>query len=252
MVINTYNAERFLREVIESARRFDEIVVCDMESTDSTRDIARGMGCRVVSFEKAGHKSAEPARQFAIQSAAHEWVLVIDADEIATPELSRHLYKVAGEADPPAGLWIPRRNRFMDVPEKGRPRDWQLRFFKRDSAFWPPYVHTMPQVDGRVERIPNTLPGVEIEHLAPNTVAEMVEKANRYTDAEMEKRAGKRYGWGALIARPALRFAKAYFLGGKIRYGARGFIDSCLTAYYQFIMVAKVIERRRAGGGADS
>lgn len=36
VVINTYNAERHLREVLETVKHFDEIVVCDMESTDQT------------------------------------------------------------------------------------------------------------------------------------------------------------------------------------------------------------------------
>ena len=41
VVINTYNAEEHLRTVLESAKDFDEIVICDMESTDSTLAIAR-------------------------------------------------------------------------------------------------------------------------------------------------------------------------------------------------------------------
>ena len=41
VVINTYNAERLLKRVLESVKDFDEIVVCDMESTDATVEIAR-------------------------------------------------------------------------------------------------------------------------------------------------------------------------------------------------------------------
>ena len=40
VVINTYNARRHLAQVLESVKDFDEIVVCDMESTDDTREIA--------------------------------------------------------------------------------------------------------------------------------------------------------------------------------------------------------------------
>ena len=53
-------------------KQFDEVVVCDMESTDRTVAIAEENGCRVVTFPKANHKSAEPARTFAIQSASLE------------------------------------------------------------------------------------------------------------------------------------------------------------------------------------
>ena len=36
VVINTFNAEKHLRRVLEAVKEFDEILVCDMESTDET------------------------------------------------------------------------------------------------------------------------------------------------------------------------------------------------------------------------
>ena len=36
VVINTYNAEQHLERVLESVKGFDEVLVCDMESTDAT------------------------------------------------------------------------------------------------------------------------------------------------------------------------------------------------------------------------
>ena len=63
VVVNTYNAERHLQRVIEALKGFDEILVCDMESTDRTVEIARNNGCRVVTFPKAGHSIVEPARE---------------------------------------------------------------------------------------------------------------------------------------------------------------------------------------------
>ena len=48
VVINTYNASKYLAKVLETAKSFNEIVVCDMESTDDTIDIAREHGCKIV------------------------------------------------------------------------------------------------------------------------------------------------------------------------------------------------------------
>ena len=93
VVINTYNAEKFLKRVLDSVKDFDEIVVCDMESTDKTVAIAKEYGCKVVVFPKGDCVSAEPARTFAIQSATMKWVLVLDADELVTPELKEYLYE---------------------------------------------------------------------------------------------------------------------------------------------------------------
>ena len=64
VVINTYNAERQLAEVLESVKNFDEVLICDMESTDSTLEIAARFGCHVVTFPKGDCVSAEPARTF--------------------------------------------------------------------------------------------------------------------------------------------------------------------------------------------
>ena len=41
VIINTYNAEQHLRKVLDSVKDFDEVVVCDMESTDHTLEIAK-------------------------------------------------------------------------------------------------------------------------------------------------------------------------------------------------------------------
>ena len=48
VVINTFNSERFLDECLRSVRSFDEIVLCDMHSTDRTIAIAESYGCRIV------------------------------------------------------------------------------------------------------------------------------------------------------------------------------------------------------------
>ena len=93
VVINTYNAELHLEKVLDAVKDFDEIVVCDMESTDSTLAIAKKHGCRITTFPKGNITIVEPARNFAIQQATHEWVLVVDADEVITPQLREYLYK---------------------------------------------------------------------------------------------------------------------------------------------------------------
>ena len=82
VVINTYNAEQHLAAVLESVKDFDEVLICDMESTDTTLDIARQYGCRIITFERKQYNIVEPAREYAIHEAKHEWVLVVDAISI--------------------------------------------------------------------------------------------------------------------------------------------------------------------------
>lgn len=243
VVINTRNAEQHLQRVLDAVKGFDEILICDMESTDSTLQIACDNGCRVITFPKADHKSAEPARTFAIQSASYPWVLVVDADEIVTKELHDYLYQRIEEPDCPAGFYIPRLNRFMLSYTKSIAYDHQLRFFKREGTVWPPYVHTFPTVHGQTEKIPHSVKNACFVHLADETISDLVRKTNSYTDGELLKRSTKRYGLGTLLWRPFWRFFRNYVLKFGFRDGLPGFIRAGMDAFYQFVLVAKIIEK---------
>lgn len=243
VVINTYNAREHLREVLDALTGFDEIVVCDMESTDDTPDIAREYGCRLTTFKRGSNNIVEPARDYAIHQTRYPWVLVVDADEVVTPQLESTLRSIA--ANPPAGVggWlIARQNRFMGSPELHASPDYQLRFFRGATTRWPSTIHSRPEVDGTVSRIPPAK-GMFI-HLDDKTIAELAEKINRYTDREAEKKMNRKYGASAVLIRPLWAFVRSYFLRGGMRNGLRGLINSELTAFYQFLVVAKVIEKR--------
>ena len=55
VVINTCNEAHHLRECVESLRGFaDEIVVCDMESTDGSAELAKELGCKVITHKRRG------------------------------------------------------------------------------------------------------------------------------------------------------------------------------------------------------
>ena len=243
VVINTYNAQEHLAKVLESVKDFDEVVVCDMESTDDTVKIAEGYGCRVVTFPKNGHTCCEPARTFAIQAARNPWVLVVDADEIVTPELREALYQEIKREDAASGYYIPRQNMFMGMFVRDFHYDYQLRFLVRDGTEWPPTIHSLPKVSGRVEKM-QAPKEARLLHLMDETMHEYVAKMNVYTDNETEK---KQYGIAALFWRPLWRFFKSYVMDGSFRMGIRGLIRSGMHAMYQFILVAKIIEKRYRG-----
>lgn len=244
VVINTYNAEKFLREVLDTVKSFDEIVICDMESKDGTLDIAREYGCKIVTFEKKNYVSAEPARTFAIQSASSEWVLVVDADELVTKELRDYLYKHIEDTNCAAGLYIPRKNYMIDYFMKSSYPDYQLRFFRREGTVWPPHVHTFPQVQGRVDKIPMNREDLAFIHLA-DTAYNTINKMNQYSENEIVKRKGVHVTMAKMIFSPFFRFFKTYILKGSIRYGKVGFIQACNNAYYKYVVLYKALERER-------
>ena len=79
------------------------------------------------------------------------------------------------------------------------------------------------------------------------TMHEYIEKMNQYTDLEAERKRNKGYGLGALLWRPTWRFFKKYWMDGSFRMGTRGLIRSMMHGVYQFILVAKIIEKRYRG-----
>ena len=245
VVINTYQAALHLDRVLDAVKDFDEVLICDMESTDETLDIARKHGCRIVTFARREYNIVEPAREYAIHEATHEWVLVVDADEIVTPQLRQYLYQRIQEASCPDGLFIPRKNYFMGRFMRCHYPDHILRFFRKDKTHWPAIIHCQPEIDGRVEKIPAKRRELAFEHLANDSVENIVSKTNQYTRNELERKQHRHYGTLAFLGRPLFRFFKVYILKGAVLDGVPGFIKAVLEGYYQFIFLAKKYEQSR-------
>ena len=244
VVINTYNAERDLEQVLEAVKGFDEVLICDMESTDNTLNIAKKFGCKIVTFERKTYNIVEPAREFAIHEAKYDWVLVVDADEVVPPELKDYLYNRINEENCPDGLYIPRKNYFMGRFMRCHYPDHILRFFRKDKTHWPSIIHCVPVVDGYVEKIPAKQKELAFVHLANDSVENIVSKTNQYTRNELERKQNKHYGAIAFLWRPFFRFFKAYILKGAILDGKPGFIKAMLEGYYQFVFLAKKYENK--------
>lgn len=252
VVINTYNASLHLRSVLDSVKDFDEVLLCDMESTDDTLSIFETFSqtpglqcsCRTITFPRKEYNIVEPAREYAIHEAASEWVLVVDADEIVSNELRQFLYDTIQKPEAPAGLRIPRKNYFMGRFMHCHYPDYILRFFRRDVTHWPPVIHCSPEVAGKIEDIPSNRTDLAFEHLANDSVGAIVRKTDQYTDNEVPKKRHKKYGIIAYMWRPFFRFFKAYILKGGWRDGRPGFIKACLEGQYQFVILAKLDEEK--------
>lgn len=241
VVINTYNAQEHLSEVLEAVKEFDEIVICDMESTDDTLQIARNYGCKIVTFPKGECTIVEPARNFAIQQASSEWVLVVDADEIITPQLRKYLYARIADPNCPKGIFISRVNMYLGKFLKDRSHNYLLRFVSRNHTDWPVTIHAIPKIDGNTEHAPAKYC---MYHLSDMSLRQYVHKMNDYTDNEVVRKAKKNYGIGALIYRPLWRFIRVYFIEGYCLSGKRGLIKACMTGVYQTITIAKILEKK--------
>lgn len=88
------NEERFLRSCLNSVKGLvQEIILVDTGSTDKTVDIAGEFGAKVYYFQWCDDFAA--ARNFSIDKATGDWILVLDADEeldrSTIPEIKKSL-----------------------------------------------------------------------------------------------------------------------------------------------------------------
>lgn len=228
--------------MLESVKGFDEVLICDMHSTDSTLDLAKKYGCRIVFCEK--HPFVEPVRQFAIDSATYEWVLLVDSDEVVPVALADYLRKIIAEPNPPSGIWIPRKNYVMGRFMHGDYPDYILRFFRKTGVVWPSFVHAVPKISGKVKRIPKSRKDLAFIHLINNSVELRLSKINTYSNNEVHKRAGQSFPLLKAFYAPFFRFFRAYVLKGGFRDGKAGFVNASLGAIYKFATIAKIWESR--------
>lgn len=76
--------EQLVANCLASVRGLaDEVVVVDTGSRDRTKEVARGLGSRVIRHEWDGNYGR--ARNVYLRAARGEWVLVLDGDEALSP-----------------------------------------------------------------------------------------------------------------------------------------------------------------------
>lgn len=242
VVIITLNAASQLEDCLKSARFADDIVVVDSGSTDGTQNLAMRYGARVIDQSWLGFG---PQKQFAVESARHDWVLCLDADERVSPELQASIERALQQTTCGA-FRFPRCNRFLGRYLKhgeGYP-DWSLRLFDRRHARWSDdAVHEKVVTDATV----GTLDG-DLLHDSAETLTAYLTKQNRYTTlaAEMALQAGKRATFGRIALSPIVRFIKFYIVRQGFRDGLPGLIHIAIGCSNSFFKYAKMLERQKS------
>jgi len=236
LCVITRDAAAQLAECLASAAFAREIVVVDSGSRDDTVEIARRCGARVIVREWAGFGAQ---KNFAVGQAANDWVLCLDADERATPELATAI--AAAMAAPQAAAYsMARRNRFLGRwlrHGEGYP-DWNTRLFDRRRARWSDDpVHEHVVVDGSVTRLAG-----DLLHQSAESLDAYIAKQNRYTtlQAEAMHARGERVGLARLVLSPLVRFLRFYLVRLGFLDGAAGFAHIAIGSFASFLKYAKL------------
>jgi len=120
----------------------DEVVVYDTGSTDATVDIARRAGARVI--DGYWDDDFARARNASMEHCSGEWVLAIDADEVASgdPATVRMALEVAWTWDA-FGVMITNLVGDNDSSRRGLDH-WGGRLLRRDRCQWHYRIHEQP------------------------------------------------------------------------------------------------------------
>ncbi len=191
VIIPVRNEARNLPRCLESLKSVGEIYVIDSQSSDDTCAIARSHGARVVQFQYAGGWPKK--RQWAMDTLplAYDWILLLDADEVLTPELIDEIKK-AIEDPRTDGYYIALQMHFLGRQLRHSGGNlWKLSLFRKglgrfecrlqdqDASMADMEVHEHVVVKGATRKLTRPLIHHNIESLS-----RYIQKHNEYSNWE--------------------------------------------------------------------
>lgn len=209
----------------------DEVIVVDSGSTDGTRERALAAGARVVERAFDGYRRQ---KDYAVQQAAHDWVLCLDADERVSPELraSIEAARDAGFANA-AGYRCARATDYFGayLRHGNAYPDRVLRLFDRRRGGWrgDREIHEHASVDGAVLPLAG-----DLLHHAYRSLADQLTRLERYARmmAQHDHARGRRAKLANLVINPWWRFVRGYVLRAGFLDGWRGLVYAWVEANY--------------------
>jgi glycosyltransferase involved in cell wall biosynthesis len=271
VLIPIKNEAANLPRCLASVAWADEVVVVDSDSTDGSEAIAEAHGARVVQFPFNG--TWPKKKNWSLEHVVwkHEWVFILDADEVMPPEAEAEFRTIVTDAAHVVdGYWINRRFMFMGqwLRHAYYP-NWNLRLFKHrlgryekltdvNTASGDNEVHEHVIVQGITKRLKS-----EMDHYAFPSIEVFIEKHNRYSNWEarvaldryLSAESGlqmRRVGWRRRLkqwsmyvpCRPLLRFLYVFVWQKGFLDGRAGLHFAILHGIYEYLCVVKTIEIR--------
>lgn len=268
-VVLTKNEAAAIRACLDALDFLDQVIVIDSESEDRTVEISNQMGAAVVQFHWNGRYPKKKQWGMDHSSIRNDWVLLLDADEIVTPDLAREVREFVEDADSHGGaaLDIPLAYRFAGVELRHGHRVFKRSLVDRRRCRFPeigdlhlPGItevegHYQPQCDGPVLRAKSRL-----VHDDPDPVHTWIARHNRYSDWEahlkMEsdlalRTRGARSPQGRIFdrmpAKAPLFFVYSFVVRGGFLDGRAGFDYAIALSWYYWLTSLKVRELRGSG-----
>lgn len=246
-VIITKNEEKNIAEALGSVLWADEVLVVDSGSTDETVQIARDAQVKVIEREWPGFSAQ---KQFAADSASHDWILSLDADErLSSPLIAEILaLKSQPEQELADGYRIGRLSFYMAHPIRhgGWYPDRQLRLFNRTKGRWKDVlVHESVEMEpgARVGRLKNDILHFSVENAAHHH--RMIGERYAPLAAEQMFENGLRTNTLKIALAGPAAFFRTYILKAGFLDGLPGFCIAKFAAHHAFLKHLMLWEKQK-------
>ncbi len=247
--IITKNEEKHIARCLRSLVWADEIVVVDAESTDRTAEICKdpqAPWAGKIRFLTRAWDGFKNQRTFAMNESKNDWMLVVDADEECSAELSARIqsfFKDSGQ--PPQRAYKIRRIEYFlgkAIAHGIWNPSYQDRFFHRAGVKYVNDIHEYPVFPNPPHDIHEPL-----LHAPDFSPEKFLEKMNKYTSIEARDRvrAGQRTNLIHLLGAGPAMFYKNYIYYGAYKDGFHGVIISILEGISRAVRHIKIWQYSR-------
>lgn len=233
------------RSLLSAVGVADEILVVDGGSQDDSIVVAESHGARVLQNPWQGFAAQ---RQFAVEAAKHDWILMLDADEVLRPEGKQAIVDLLREGPKAAAYFLRRCSYFHG--RRIRYGDWAkdrvLRLFDRRRGAYDlaEAVHESWHSAGPVAEL-----GVlALDHYSYANYQQLLQKMQRYAQLNAEKLVaqGRRVASYDPMSHGLAAFFRAYLVRLGFLDGVDGAAIAWTTALGSFMKYAIAREMQQA------
>lgn len=241
VVILTRNEEENIEACLTSCSFAREIIVVDDGSEDRTVEIAERFEAEKV---KVLHRSLNgdfgAQKSFGINNATYPWVLIVDADELVTPEMVGQITDCIAQ-ETLCCYSVQRENHFHSgkATHGAMKPDWVVRLFPKKDSKFVGCVHEKFQSPYQIKK----LKGRGLIHYPYRDWESYYRKFDKYTSLSAEKflKSGKRCSFMKdIVARPLWGFIKVYFFDLGFLDGRLGWIFAVNHYFYTMTKYVKL------------
>ncbi|OGD63264.1 hypothetical protein A2160_02030 [Candidatus Beckwithbacteria bacterium RBG_13_42_9] len=233
VIVLTKNAEKTIKECLDSLSFAGEIVIVDDLSNDNTVRIAKTLGAKVYSRKLAGDFSAQ--RNFGLEKARGEWSLFVDSDEKIDRDLKAEIEKELNHNRKMNGYYFKRNDQFLGrwlrFGETGKVR--LLRLGRKNKGTWQGKVHETWEIKGPTKVFENP-----IYHQREITISEFMDRIQNYAQLRAKELYQKRVKESPLriFFNPLFKFLDNYFFKLGILDGEAGLAMAWLMSWHSLLV----------------